>query len=93
MPSRPSWAGIPAVTEWEGFAIKALAKGEATPDQQQRAFKFIVERVSRVDEPSFIFNEDGGERATAFVEGRRSVGLFLKGLIALPSDKLRKPNA
>lgn len=88
-PEIPEWARIHAITEAEGFAIKALAGGTANKEQQLRAFEFILQRVCRVDEMSFSTGVDG-DRITAFAEGRRFVGRALRELERLPEKKLRK---
>lgn len=65
-------------------AVKALAKGEARPDQQVRALEWIIKTAAGTYEMSFRSDADGGERETAFAEGRRFVGLQLVKLINLP---------
>lgn len=85
-----SWAKVPDVTGPEGFAIKAMARGEATAEQQKTAWDFILRRACRIDELSFVVDAHGGERASAFVEGRRAVGIALRTIAELPSDKLRE---
>lgn len=100
-PSHPSpervdplgWIKIPNVTEGEGFAIRALAEGNATEHQQREALKFIIERACRTDEPSFVLDSHGGDRATSYVEGRKSVGHALRAILALPAEQLRKKQA
>lgn len=83
-----AWAKVSDVTEAEGFAIKAMQAGTATPDQQRLALATIL-RMCMTDEQTFVLEQDGGERATAFASGRRAVGLALRTLIALPVDNLR----
>ena len=90
-PSRPDpfvWAKVPDITTAEGFAVKALFAGSATADQQKLVASFIVDRVARADEASFILDHEGGDRASAYVEGRRSVGLVLRRLRDLPDSTL-----
>lgn len=84
--------GVAAVTEAEGFAVKAVAAGTASETQQRLFFDFVLTRLARVDEPSFAREADGGERVTNFCEGRRSVGIALRALRDLPVEHLRKPN-
>lgn len=79
---------VKGVTEAELRAVRALARGQANPDQQTRALGFIIDRVARTDEASFALDKDGGERATAFAEGRRSVGLALRTIIALKEPQV-----
>lgn len=54
-------------------AIKALAVGNASSDQQQRALKWIVEAAAATYDMSYRPGEDG-RRDTDFHEGRRFVG-------------------
>jgi hypothetical protein len=53
-------------------AIQAMEAGTATPDQQKRAFEWLLVGAARVRQPSFQPNDPHG---TAFAEGRRYVGL------------------
>ena len=72
-------------------AIKALSEGKATEYQQKLAFQYIVEVLSGAFDLSFRPDELGGERDTAFAEGRRSVGLTLRRIILRPMDELAPP--
>lgn len=63
------------------IAIKMVAAGEATPDQQKRAIEAIVGRVACTDEQSWRADDHGGTRETDFSEGKRFVGLQLRKLI------------
>lgn len=60
----------------DAAAIQALAKGNATPDQQKRALAWIIKNCARTYDLSYRPGEDG-RRDTDFAEGRRSVGLQL----------------
>lgn len=53
-------------------AVQALIRGDATADQQQRFMRFLVNSVCATYDLSF---RPESERATAFAEGRRFVGL------------------
>lgn len=53
-------------------AVKDVAAGTATPDQQQRAMKWIIEHACGTYELSYRPTSD---RDTSFAEGRRFVGL------------------
>lgn len=90
---REAWAHSPPLKVSDGFAVKALAAGEANPDQQRAAYRFIVEEAARVNQPSFVSDADGGDRASCFAEGRRAVGLFLQAIVAMPGELLRKQAA
>jgi hypothetical protein len=69
-------------------AIKAVAAGEATADQQRRAIEAITDRVACVNEQSWRADDHGGQRETDFSEGKRFVGLQLRKLIATSLDIL-----
>ncbi len=72
----------------DAMAIKAMAEGTATPDQQKRALDAIIYRVACVDDLSYRADDHGGERDGAFAEGKRYVGLQLKKLVATRLDIL-----
>lgn len=55
-------------------AIRALIIGEATPDQQQRALRWIIEVAAGTYDQSFYPGAEDGRRNTDFAEGRRFVG-------------------
>lgn len=65
-------------------AIKALANGTATPDQQQRALKWIIENVCATYDLSYRPNS---ERDTAFAEGKRHCGLQVVKMLKLNVQK------
>jgi len=69
-------------------AIKALAEGKARPDQQINALNFILDDLARTYDLSFRPDEAGGDRDTAFAEGRRFVGLQIRRIIMRPFDEL-----
>lgn len=73
-------------------AIKALAKGEASAEQQQHALKFIVERACGAYEEQFCPGEDG-RRATDYALGKRRVGLLLVSILNADITKFRDPAA
>lgn len=69
-------------------AFQALVRGEAAPDQQQRAVKWLVGAAGTYD----LSYRPGaaGERDTAFAEGKRFIGLQVVRLLNLDSSKLRR---
>lgn len=88
-PSR-AFAVIPD-GQWEGpivAALKAFGKGEARADQQITAANFIIERLAGTYDLSFRPDDKGGERDTAFSEGRRFVGLQLRRVFTVPFETL-----
>ena len=78
-------------TAWEpadAAAVQALARGEATPEQQRRALAWVVERCAGYYDVSFRPG-DGGDRETAFAEGKRWVGAQIVKLTKVALYKLR----
>lgn len=78
---------IPA--KWEvpdAAAIQALARGEATPEQQKRALDWVILAACNTDDVEY--RTDG--RDHAFASGRRFVGLQLRKLIGLNLAVFRK---
>ena len=70
------------------FALKGLANGTATPDQQKHALDYIVRVLCGTYDLSY---RPTSERDTAFAEGRRFVGLQLVKLLNAPAGMLDKP--
>lgn len=76
--------------DWEpgdGGALQALARGEATPDQQKRALDWIIQQGAATYQPTFV---PGAPDASAFMEGRRFVGLQIVKLLTLNLEALRQ---
>lgn len=87
MSTAPRERWLPA--EWElpdAAALQALARGDATADQQLRALKWIVERAAGAYEHTFV---PGAADQSTYLEGRRSVGLQVVKLlkVSLPALK------
>lgn len=64
-------------------AIKGLVAGTASPEQQQRAIKWIIENACATYELSYRPTSD---RDTSFAEGRRFVGLEIVKLLHLSTN-------
>lgn len=79
----------PAYTDRDISAIQALARGDATQEQQSHALRFVVETLSGCYDMSYRPGVEG-ERDTAFAEGRRFVGLQLVKMTKLNVAALRK---
>lgn len=77
-----------ALNRADVYAIKQVAAGEATPEQQKRAIEVIIGRIACTDDMSFRGDDHGGARETDFSEGKRFVGLQLRKLITVPLDIL-----
>ena len=60
------------------YAMRAVAKGEATDTQQRIAFAWIINVACRVDEPT---HWPGDSHTTAYLEGRRSIAADMVRLI------------
>ncbi|HET7409684.1 MAG TPA: hypothetical protein VFJ13_05745 [Paracoccaceae bacterium] len=79
--------------EWgvaDAAAVQALARGDATPAQQQRALAWIVEGACGTYDLSWRPNDP---HWTSFAEGRRFVGLELVKLTRMNLAAMRKvPN-
>lgn len=80
VPRGAAW-GPPNYELADAVAINAVAKGEATPDQQVRAMKWIIEQGCQTYGLSYRPDGMGGDRDTAFAEGRRFVGTELRKFI------------
>jgi hypothetical protein len=61
-----------------GYALQALERGEATPEQQQRALLWIVNSAAKTYDLSF---RSDSERESSFAEGKRFVGLQIVGIL------------
>ena len=69
----------------DAYAIQALAHGEATPDMQQRALRWIIEGAAATYDQSF---HPDSPHLTAFAEGRRFVGNQIVKMTKLDTRKL-----
>ena len=67
-------------------AIQALARGEATPEQQQRALNWIINEAC--DTYGLEYRQDA--RDHAFASGKRAVGLNLVKMLKLNLALFRK---
>lgn len=78
---KPHEYELPDVT-----ALQLLAAGECPPDLQKRALDWIIGAAGTYD---LSFHPES-DRATAFAEGKRSVGLQIVKLLKLDRSKLKK---
>lgn len=76
------------VNKADVIAIKAVAEGIATAEQQVRAIEAIILQIACSDELSFAPEHKGGARETDFAEGKRFVGFQLRKLIRTPLQVL-----
>lgn len=83
--ANPPWA--PAGYEVADVAaIQSLDRGEASPDQQKRALKWIVERACQIGEDAFV---PGHPEVTQYIVGRQSPGKQIVKLMKLNLSQLR----
>ena len=61
-------------------ALQALARGDASADQQKRALDWIIKQGAATYQQSFV---PGDSHATAFIEGRRFVGTKIVELLTV----------
>lgn len=71
-------------------AVKAINRGDADPDQQKRAFDWIIKQLCAVQATTF---QPDNPHATAFAEGRRYVGLKLALAVQLSLRDLQYTGA
>lgn len=85
--SRATGPHIPALYELsDASAIKALGRGDASADQQQRALKWLIEQAAG----TYEFNFYPTDRETAFALGREFVGQQIVKLLSLDLSILRR---
>lgn len=75
-------------TEKEIRYIQALARGDASPEAQKAALKWIVNDVCKAWDLSY---RPESQRDTDFAEGKRFVGLQLFKMLSLRPDSFDKP--
>lgn len=67
-------------------AVQAVSQGRATPDQQIRAYAWIIERAAMTYDETFHPESD---RMSNFMQGRRFVGLKLVLLSKVNIQRLK----
>lgn len=89
-------AWLPATyTVHDVTALQALSRGEAQPHEQKRVLDWIINNCAGTYDLSFRSDSDGGDRETAFAEGRRFVGMQVVKMVNLAPAivaKLRESN-
>ena len=78
----------PAYESADVSAIQALARGNASMDQQKRALAWIIESAAGTYEMSYRPGAGEGDRDTVFAEGRRFVGNQVVKMTKLKIGKL-----
>jgi hypothetical protein len=70
----------------DASAFQALARGDASADQQQRAIKWLIEKAAG----TYEFNYYPSDRDTCFALGRAFVGQQTVKLLKLAIGSLRR---
>lgn len=70
----------------DASAMQALARGDATPEQQKRALDWIIQKACG----TYDLDYRPDAREHAFVSGRRFVGLEIVKLLKVNIGKLRQ---
>lgn len=83
--TRPPWATA-AYDIADVSAVQALDSGTATPDQQKRALKWIVEGAGQVGDDAFI---PGHPETSQYLMGRQSVGKQVIKLLKIDKNTMR----
>jgi hypothetical protein len=78
----PPWKAVTA-SEPEAAAVRALAAGTATEDQQKRVLDFFMRRVCDIEGISY---RPGDTHSTAFNEGRRFCGKQIINILKQPKE-------
>lgn len=73
----------------EVSACQAMARGEATSEQQRRVLDWLINKAAGTYDMSY---RPSSERDTCFAEGRRFVGLQLVKMLNLDIPTLKKAN-
>jgi hypothetical protein len=72
----------------DAHALRVLWGGTASPDQQRRALKWVIETCCGTYDMSFRPGGPEGARETDFAEGKRAVGNQIVKLINLNTAKM-----
>lgn len=68
------------VKDWQ--AIKAVGRGDATPELQRLALEAIIKRIGRANDAKNF--KEGSPDGTAFLLGRAYVGKCIQTVLAEP---------
>lgn len=78
----------PEYSDPDIHAIRAVASGEASPEQQRRALDWIIQQAASTYDLGFIPGPDG-DRNTSFMLGRQFVGMQIVKLCNMPVIRRR----
>ena len=71
----------------EARAIKAIAVGEATAEQQKKGLAWIIHRACGLSLDTFV---QGEPDTSAYRQGRRAVAVLIQQVLLLKPEDLRK---
>lgn len=74
-------------TKRDAVAVQALARGNATDDQQRHALQWMVDSLCGTYTPSYVSEKPYD---TAFAEGKRNVGLQIVQLVNLDLSRIKE---
>lgn len=81
---KPDPVARPDYTEADVQALRAVARGTATADQQRRAIRWLIEQACGTYDLSF---RPESERLTDFAEGKRWVGMTIVWMLQTAPTK------
>lgn len=85
--SAPAPWAEPIYEKADVIAIQMVALGKGDEHHQKRVLDILINKIAETYNLSFRPDQDGGERATSFAEGKRYVGSQLVKLMkANPSN-------
>ncbi len=79
--------------DWEpadAGALQALHRGDATPEQQQRALDWIIKKAAMTYDAAFV---PGQPDVKDYLLGRQSVGQHIRALLHINLNALLKKGA
>lgn len=82
----------PDTPEHIKHALRALYEGKANEGQQQQFLQWLLWEACDVHGISFRNDQAGGDRATAFNEGRRFVGVLIQTTLGLLRPTMAAPS-
>lgn len=87
------WSPVTDIEDADVFALKALAKGNASSGQQIRALDFIRGKICEGRRLSFMPGGEDGRRATDFAEGKRFVDIQIQRFLNMEAQSFNSRGA
>ena len=91
----PAWPWSPVMNfeDADVFALQAVANGNASSGQQQRAIAFIRDKLCEGERLSFMPGGEDGRRATDFAEGKRFVSVQIRRFLRMRPTEIKTNGA